>query len=396
MNAEEPDPRFSSAVSGSRSITGSVATPKTVIWGCDAHTQAKHAILRGYLEAWLPILLQGHFRGVTYADGFAGSGIYTGGEPGSPLVALEAFFGHRGLFSLHSPVNVLCVEKDGRRAGELGRQIDAALSGRLAPRPQGLRVEVQPGDCAEVLVPLLGAAGAFGKPILAFLDSFGGPDVPFTLLGRIATNPSSEVIVTFGTSFLTRFGGMEQHAEAGDATFGDDDWRAVAEQLPQEKKSFLVTSYRQALVSAGFAYTLVFELVDESGHPLFLVFGTGSPKGLKVMKDAMWKVDPIEGVRYRDPRDPVQELLEFDFKPTTGDLRRMIEEKLRTGGPASIEQLRDFALFETVHRPEHVLPVLKQMFGKGRLDRTPGMGQLSKDVVVRLADRPVVAQDTLF
>jgi three-Cys-motif partner protein len=373
-----------------------VATPKSVIWDCDAHTQAKHAILRGYLEAWLPILLQGHFRGVTYAEGFAGSGIYTGGEPGSPIVALEAFFGHRGLFSRHAPINVICVEEDERRADELRRQIDAALSNRLAPRPAGLRVEVHRGDCADRLVPLLNAVDAFGKPILAFLDSFGGPDVPFPLLERIARNPSSEVIVTFGTNFLTRFGGLEQHARTGDAAFGDDDWRAVTEQLPQEKKTFLVTSYRQALVRAGFEYTLVFELVDESGHPLFLVFGTCSPKGLKVMKDAMWKVDPIEGVRYRDPRDPSQELLEFDFEPTIGGLRRMIEEKLRTDGPASVEQLRHFALVETVHRPEHVPPVLKQMLEQGRLERTPAAGQLSKEVVVRLLDGPAVAQDVLF
>ena len=373
-----------------------MATPKTVVWDCDPHTKAKHAILRGYLEAWLPILLLGHFRGVTYAEGFAGSGIYTGGEPGSPIVALEAFFGHRELFSTATPVNVICVEEDERRAAELGHQIDVALRERLCPRPPGLRVEVQPGDCGQLLIPLLESVDAFGKPILAFLDSFGGPDVPFTLLKRIAANPSSEVIVTFGTNFLTRFGSIEQHAATGDAAFGDDDWRAVTEHLPQEKKSFLVTSYRDALVRAGFAYTLVFELVDESGHPLFLVFGTGSPKGLKVMKDAMWKVDPIEGVRYRDPRDPSQELFDFEFEPTTGGLRRMIEEKLRTDGPASVEQLRAFALFETVHRPEHVPPVLRQMLDQGRLDRSPTGGQLSRDVVVRLVAAPAMTQDTLF
>jgi nucleotidyltransferase/DNA polymerase involved in DNA repair len=120
---------------------------------------------------------------------------------------------------------------------------------------------------------------------------------------------------------------------------------------------------------------LVFELVDESGHPLFLVFGTGSPRGLKVMKDAMWKVDPVEGVRYRDPRDPAQELFELEFEPTTGGL---IEEKLRTDGPATIDQLRGFPLLETVHRPEHVLPVLRQMLDQGLLHRSPASGQLAR------------------
>jgi len=373
-----------------------VATPKTVIWPCDAHTQAKHAILRAYLQAWLPILLQGRFRGVTYAEGFAGSGIYSGGEPGSPVVALETFFGHRALFSAHTPVNVICVEEDPRRAAELNRQISVVLSGRLAPRPPGLRVDVHRGDSSQILISVLDAAQAFGRPILAFLDSFGGPDVPFALLKRIAENPSSEVIVTFGTSFLTRFGGVDQHAKSGDAAFGDDDWREVIAQLPQEKKAFLVTKYREALVRAGFAYTLIFELVDESGHPLFLVFGTGSTKGLKVMKDAMWKVDPVAGVRYRDPRDPSQELLDFDFEPSTAGLRRMLEDKLRADGHATVDQLREFALFETVYRPEHVLPLIRQMLEQERLDRSPAAGQLSKHVVLRLLDRPTATQESLF
>jgi three-Cys-motif partner protein len=62
------------------------------IWSITPHTQAKHAILKRYLDAWFPILsrqaaiLNRKFgtvngRRILYIDGFAGPGIYTGGEP---------------------------------------------------------------------------------------------------------------------------------------------------------------------------------------------------------------------------------------------------------------------------------------------------------------------------
>ena len=62
---------------------------RTTVWPLDPHTAAKHAILRRYLDAWIPIMSRYHGR-VLYIDGFAGPGIYEHGEPGSPLIALDA------------------------------------------------------------------------------------------------------------------------------------------------------------------------------------------------------------------------------------------------------------------------------------------------------------------
>ncbi|WP_406124726.1 hypothetical protein OHQ89_22405 [Streptomyces canus] len=47
-------------------------------------------------------------------------------------------------------------------------------------------------------------------------------------------------------------------------------------------------------------------MVDEVGRKLYLIFDTQHERGLEKMKDAMWKVDPSYGVRYRDPRDAQQ------------------------------------------------------------------------------------------
>ena len=67
-----------------------MASTKDTVWELEPHTRAKHEILKRYLQAWVPILSLGRFPKVLYVDGFAGPGIYSGGEPGSPIIALRA------------------------------------------------------------------------------------------------------------------------------------------------------------------------------------------------------------------------------------------------------------------------------------------------------------------
>ncbi len=372
--------------------------PTGVIWSSDPHTKAKHALLREYLQAWYPILLQAGFKKITYAEGFAGPGIYEADEPGSPLVALETFVRHRVALDATCTVNVVLVEERHDRRSRLCEELDKALQGRLAPRPAGLHLHVAPkGDCKDALLPSLDSAGAFGQPIFAFLDSFGGPDVPREVLTRVANNQSSEVLVTFGPNFLVRFGEQEQHAGAGDQAFGPTAWRDVLQQPSTEKKRYLVTQYRDSLHDAGFAFTAVFELVDEQGQALYLMFGTNNRRGLEVMKDAMWKVDRAQGIRYRDPRDPSQTLLEFDLDPQTATLGRMLLEQLRDE-PRTVDFLRDFALLETVYRPQHVLPAVRELIGKGRAEHA-GTGRVGLGSVIRMSSgtqRQRVIEDTLF
>jgi hypothetical protein len=64
--------------------------PKDTCWRIDSHTLAKHRILRGYLQAWLPIVGTS-FPRIRLIDGFAGPGHYADGEPGSPIIMLRTY-----------------------------------------------------------------------------------------------------------------------------------------------------------------------------------------------------------------------------------------------------------------------------------------------------------------
>ena len=67
--------------------------PRTTTWELDDHTRGKHLVLKSYMDAWLPIILKTYGRAL-FVDGFAGPGEYTGGEPGSPAIALKALADH--------------------------------------------------------------------------------------------------------------------------------------------------------------------------------------------------------------------------------------------------------------------------------------------------------------
>lgn len=151
---------------------------------------------------------------------------------------------------------------------------------------------------------------------------------------------------------------------------------------PQAKSRHILTCYRRALKAAGFRFLLDFELIPPTGQPLYLVFGTNHPLGVGKMKDSLWEVDRAEGVGFRDPRDEQAETL-FDLdEPLLGPLTRALDHKLRQSGPTRVEHLRDFALFETVYRPEHVIRSLKPLLARGLLKTN---GQLRRSTIVELA-----------
>lgn len=341
----------------------------SITWDADPHTLAKHRVYECYLGKWMPIMIQGWKGNITYAEGFAGPGIYNGGEPGSPVLALRTLIGNPSLRMRARDLRFLFVEKDKGRAEQLRKELakEAKPVALSELHRYGIDLEVASGSYDPNLVNLLTEHKAWGRPMLVVLDTFGGA-VKLDLVRRIARNPSSEVIITFEPQTFSRFASADG-VEHGDTVFGDPSWRDVATQPPEAKTRWVVAKYRDVLVNAGFPYVLTFELVTNRGHSLFLVFGTTHVRGLQKMKEAMWEIDPISGVRYRDPADPSQELLDIELEPATAPLKRELLVHLRglPGNEASVSDLRRFALYRTVYKESQVRPVLDQLATLGQI-----------------------------
>ena len=169
-----------------------MAAPRQTVWDLEPHTQAKHELLKRYLQAWMVILSQGRFPEILYIDGFAGPGEYAGGEAGSPIIALDTALGFKP--PLTAKVHFLFVEKDDTRADHLRKQV------ALRALPANFSVIVEGGITFEA---------AFEKrysefvrngrlmPTFAFIDPFGWTGAPFSLVKKILAQRSCEVFVNF-------------------------------------------------------------------------------------------------------------------------------------------------------------------------------------------------------
>jgi len=173
---------------------------------------------------------------------------------------------------------------------------------------------------------------------------------------------------------------------AADEIFGGDgSWRDIETMTDAAtKRQHMLTCYRNTLARAGFKYLLDFELIDTRGESLYLVFGTNHPRGVEKMKDSLWEVDPIFGVGFRDPRDEQSEAL-FNFTdPHLSPLSRLLLREI-TKNPAGVRvlDLRNFALYETVFRPQHVINALEPLRQCGQvLVDTPGRIRIASKVKI--------------
>src|SRR5262249_26679011 len=122
-------------------------------------------------------------------------------------------------------------------------------------------------------------------------------------------------------------------------------------------------------------------------QPLYLVYGTNHPKGLQVMKDAMWKVDGHDGIGFADPRTrgaplPGQGMLLW-AGPEHPELLELVHQRLQAG-PASLDEWREWLLTETARwRPKDAIPAVKALVESGVVSLSPS-ARLTKASIITL------------
>jgi three-Cys-motif partner protein len=340
------------------------------IWTAEPHTIAKIAILKGYLNAWLPIFGRSQVgRELLYVDGFAGPGHYSNSSEGSPIAALVA------------AKLALAKGGDSWRAGKIHCAfIEAAQS-----TAQHLDHHLQPFLCDPRLtvsvLPMTfetGIAnlkqthpGAFEgtQPLLVFVDPFGATGVPFSAINDILDSPRSEVLINFDADGFAR---ILQAGEAANAqvlmtkAFGDDSWKvAMNPFIPfRERVMTLLDLYKRRLRSlARVEYVYAFEMrtatksVGQCGY--FLVFACQHSLGLERMKESMKSVGQNGDYRFSNALVGRPLLFRSDDPAQFSDSLSSI---FLGKGPVPYATVRDFALTETpFSNPKIMLRVLDKL-----------------------------------
>ena len=273
------------------------------------HTEAKHHILRYYLNEWFPILGRYH-QTLRYIDGFSGPGEYEGGEPGSPLVALQTIRQHNqfGAFAKAGRnVEFLFVDSN----SEFYRHLKTKIYGTHHPRAFGIQVEH--GEFENLMTRLLDDFEANERqmpPTLVFIDPFGPAGFSMDLLSRLSSFMRMEVLINLNYNEFVQWilRDPTKHVTA-DRLYGGPRWRPALDLIDRERADFLVSEYEAALNEIGWDGTS-FEMVNTQNQTAYhLVFGTQNYKGLEAIKRAMRDASQTGEFRYTDRIAPSQPVL---------------------------------------------------------------------------------------
>jgi len=321
-------------------------TPST-LWPIEPHTRAKHETLQNYLKAWFPILSKWSGR-IIYLDGFAGPGVYSGGEDGSPVIALQTAVEHK-LREYFKEIVFFFIEKDSNRA----KILTQVLKKRFPNLPKNIRYRVQGAEFAPTLEQVLNELekqGASLAPTFAFLDPFGFSGFPMELIGRMMSYDKCEVLITFMAGFVKRF--LDESREPVlNALFATQEWKKARNiSDPDKRLRFLLDLYERQLRNVGGAeYVRSFGMIGPHNQLIYyLVYGTKHWKGLKVMKEAMWKVDRRGSYTFSDLTDVNQTYI-IDYQdyahwiPTAAE---MVHNKFR-GQTVNEREVHEFVVVDT-------------------------------------------------
>jgi three-Cys-motif partner protein len=281
-----------------------------------------------------------------FVDGFAGPGCYSGGEDGSPILAVKSVLNHS--LPIPVPVNFLFVEKDKERCAILKANIQK-LKREIEKSPRIKSYRVEQGDCEKILNTFFDQRQKQSRPLgpgLFFLDQCGFCDVSMGLIARIMCQPLCEVFSYLNWDHMSRFLSDESKWSAIDRAFGGSQWRPVLDLEHGERAAFMLRTYKATLMTSGRSkHVWQFAMCDDDGRLLYwLFFCTNNLRGLEEMKKAMWKVDPSGGFRFSDSDDPSQLHL------FSGYTKRILADELglHFGGQIlTVGEVRGFVLTET-------------------------------------------------
>lgn len=334
-----------------------MAVPKTTTWSIDEHTMAKHAILRRYLEAWFPILSSWNGR-IIYLDGFCGPGRYDGGEPGSPIIALEVAKNHRS--KINGEIVFWFIDEDERRIQN--------LKGEIAKEnwPKHFQIkDPEKGLFHERFSAVLDKLEKDKKvlaPTFAFIDPFGFSGVPFALIKRLLGNPNCEVLITFMVDAINRFLEQKDVSRLIVELLGTAEAASIVGQMGIDRMAKLRELYQEQLQKVAQAkYVRVFRMKNAQNRPIYdLFFATNNPVGHKKMKEAMWRVDAVGGNQFSDATNPAQLFLLDPQKEVYNELVNIILREFE-GKKASGKEVADFVMDCTGFLNRHKTAALRHI-----------------------------------
>lgn len=316
--------------------------------------EAKHQLLRRYLDGWFPILTSVHGR-VIYVDCHAGRGIHETGQQGSPILALQRLRDHqlRDRILDSTEVQFVFFENDLANYEHLCTEIDS-----LGELPSNITVDIFQEDYEESLRQLVDEMNQHNQslaPSFAFVDPYGFT-LSMGLLNDLLAFPSCELLI----NFMYRYVDMAIHhpAQASnmDSLFGCQDWRKLASiENPREREQSTIELFARQL-QAKFV-THINMIGDNSVLKYVLLHASNHPRGRELMKESMWAVVP-DGSFTAFERDSPDQYVLIEPDPSLELLKDLLWKNF-VGQQVYMEEIYEWLLQE-LYLKKHVHEVLRK------------------------------------
>lgn len=328
-----------------------MATPKTVIWDLEPHTTAKHKILEAYLKAWFPIISR-YNNVINYIDGFAGPGIYSKGEVGSPMIALNVANSHTA--ELKGKLHFIFIDEREDRAKNLNEEI------KKLTLKQNFNVQVINGKFHEVVDDAIRNLEKDGKiiaPTFVFIDPFGFSGVPALLIDKLLQNSKVEVFINFAVDSINRFVGTEDADFHISELFGTDQVADIIKNYSTDRVRDLRDTY-QLMLTTYAKFVRYFEMRNADDKPIYyLFFATNNELGHMKMKDAMWKVNKEGDFKFSDATNPNQ-IIMFEKDNFGEEVFKLVREKFGQG-KYGVDNVKKFVENGTAFLDKHFSQAMK-------------------------------------
>jgi len=372
-------------------------------------TVVKHEILEEYANRWASIICYGlkksydsmRARGyadtfsvnLTYVDCFAHVGRYhdpkdpRGWTEGSPLIginALRAIQEHaKANIGFEPNIRAVLFEVETAYYQALLESLAAAglstritTSSYLSQLPAG-QIAVINDDYRNHLAELEALLALRYNWTLMLLDPYGPKAMELDVVGRLVSQPRTDVIINFPYQDLHKKTGSvrrktpehEKHLKYYDALYGDETWRDIANRLGSQSdimETALVQEYARRLENADIDVTvksIPLRFQDKERTMFYLFLTTHDPTGALAINETLYEAKQEE-TAYR-----------VEWK-TEQDQERTIQA---SGGLAQLP------LFETAEPTRDSRPAIEQI-ANDIFTKCRGETLEYKEVMKRLVD----------
>ena len=260
------------------------------------------------------------------------------------------------------------VEQDTNRFNNLQQELKSYWS-KNGGKPQNISVQLYNTKFEKVARDIISSVRGQLAPTLAFVDPFGWSGVPMEVIRDLLSSSQCEVIFNFMLDSVNRFVADTRSGidESFARLFGTEEnvYQQAAELSGIQRREFLRDLYLiQLKVVGNFKFVRSFEIVNQNRKrtAYYLIFGTRNQKGLRVMKDAMWSVDPEHGIRFTGFGGDQQKL--FAPEADLASLKHSLVDRFRDK-TVSVEDIEVFVIEETDYKATHYKGVLKEFEKQG-------------------------------